>query len=110
VTRLVFGEITRDEAERLPIDIHHPTPEERLVDAKPKMNPCVRVFGPGPEGATCKECMFLECYTTNKNWYKCAMRPYSRGPGTDHRKNWPACDRYFKRAKGKDIPTHAIPK
>lgn len=114
--QLIFGEITRQEAEglaepvagRLPIGWNDPVPSELLIDAHPKTNPCVRVFGEGPAGETCANCAGLEKWHSSRVFYKCTWRPYSRGPGTDHRLRWPACSR-FSRRKG-EIAEHDVPK
>lgn len=108
MTKLTFGEITLKEAEAQSphdpdkvIGWNDPIPLERLVDGHPTMNPCIRVFGEGPIGVTCATCKFLERWDVgNKAVFKCNLRPYSHGPGTDHRKYWPSCDRYRER-KGK---------
>jgi hypothetical protein len=114
VTRLVFGEVTREEAaaRRMeePIGWNDPIPQERRVDAHPTMNPCVRVFGEGPLGVTCKSCTYLRRLLADRAYYKCYLRPDSKGAGTDHRLNWPACDRYIKRPEGKKLKTIFVPK
>lgn len=65
-----------------------------LIDAHPTGNPCVRVFGPGPEGRRCKHCKHLFFYQMGGRYYKCALRPVTGGPGSDHRVNWPACVKF----------------
>src|SRR4051812_26514333 len=71
-----------------------------LVNAHPKENPCLAVFGAGPVGVTCKTCTHLQLWGGNsRNYYKCALRGHSSGPGTDHRVNWPACKRYEERTE-----------
>lgn len=60
-----------------------------------KENPCLYVYGAGPRGKTCKTCshLYLQGGTAGR-YYKCAMRSNTRGPGTDHRVNWPSCGKY----------------
>lgn len=58
-------------------------------------NPCVIAFGPGPEGATCSDCVHLfRVGGVAGRYYKCDLRRVSSGPATDHRVRWPACARY----------------
>jgi hypothetical protein len=58
------------------------------------LNPCVRAFGRGPEGEICKTCRHLFCHATNKLFYKCDLRAFTNGPGSDHRVRWPACAKW----------------
>jgi hypothetical protein len=63
--------------------------------AKPEnVNPCVKLHGLGPEGQRCKACAHLFSHWTARRFYKCDLRKYTHGPGTDHRANWPACGRF----------------
>lgn len=58
-------------------------------------NPCVRALGLGPAGAKCKTCVRL--YTRRfgrRTYYKCALRPETSGPASDHRAGWDACAKY----------------
>ncbi|RYC70694.1 hypothetical protein [Spirosoma sordidisoli] len=57
-------------------------------------NPCIKVFGPGPEGAKCKTCALLRYVEYSKRYYKCAKRGVSSSVTTDHLINWPACGQY----------------
>ena len=54
----------------------------------------VRVYGPGPEGRTCKTCRHLYYRQFSKRYYKCAYREETGGPGSDHRVGWNACAKY----------------
>ncbi len=66
-----------------------------LIDSHPDGNPCVKVFGAGPDGSKCTTCTHLFRLLGNaKPYYKCDLRPLTGGPGSDHRKRWPACARY----------------
>src|SRR4051812_7898721 len=103
-TKLVFGETTYEEAtkgidaasqHRGYIYVNGKEYDRRLVNQKPAHNPCLDVFGQGPDGATCKTCQHLEQHNGgSRNYYKCNLRPRSGGPGTDHRLNWPACGKH----------------
>lgn len=70
-----------------------------LVNARPRENPCLAVFGAGPVGVTCKTCTHLQRWhgEYRGTHIKCGLRPHSGGAGTDHRVGWPACKRYEER-------------
>lgn len=54
-----------------------------------------RVYGPGPEGKTCRTCRFLYRKRRDSRTYlKCMMRIHTNGPGTDHKAGWLACAKY----------------
>ncbi len=57
-------------------------------------NPCVRQFGAGPEGKTCKECALLYRKRYSNTDIKCSLRPDTNGPGTDHKARWKACAKF----------------
>lgn len=57
-------------------------------------NPCVRLWGPGPEGAKCKTCVHLFGRRYGKTYYKCDLRRDSACAATDHRVGWRACGKY----------------
>jgi hypothetical protein len=57
-------------------------------------NPCVRLWGPGPEGKKCKTCDLLHCRQYGKRYYKCGLRRDSACAATDHRVGWAACAKY----------------
>lgn len=62
---------------------------------RPSQNPLRRIFGPGPEGATCRGCIHLWRHGGHANSYlKCDLRQLTHGPGSDHRAGWLACGRY----------------
>lgn len=59
------------------------------------INPCVRLYGMGPENTRCKECRLLRRKGGHaKTYFKCELRGDTNGPATDHRANWPACGRF----------------
>ena len=60
-------------------------------------NPCVKLYGPGPENTLCKQCKLLFAHKMSKKYFKCELRGFTHGPGTDHRANWPACARFIKK-------------
>ena len=58
-------------------------------------NHCVVVYGPGPEGKTCGSCgRLITKRWADRTYFKCPYRGNTNGPGTDHRKRWPACRRW----------------
>jgi len=57
-------------------------------------NPCVKLYGLGPDGARCKTCTLL---FRRGQYFKCRLRNLTSGPGSDHRANWPACGKYVKK-------------
>ncbi len=61
-----------------------------------RVNPLLRVYGPGPEGAICRDCVYLRAHQQSKRWYKCVLRAPG-GPATDHRVRWQACGRFEAR-------------
>jgi len=59
-----------------------------------KVNPCLAVYGAGPEGAKCGTCVHLVKAYYSKVYYKCDLRELSHSATTDHRVRWPACGKY----------------
>lgn len=59
-------------------------------------NPCIAVYGPGPEGTKCKTCDYLIKKSYSKTYFKCGLRKMSNGPSTDHRKYFPSCGKYLQ--------------
>jgi hypothetical protein len=87
-----------------------PTTTTQAVDwsgetiAKPD-NPCILLYGAGPEGKQCKDCASLVCFTASRNFYKCRQRPkLTHGAATDQKVRWPACKRFEPRTG--DIPLY----
>lgn len=73
---------------------------DRVSDGKGRLgayrvNPLLRVYGPGPEGARCGSCVHLfRVGGVAGRYYKCDLRRNSAGPASDHRVRWPACARF----------------
>jgi len=61
-----------------------------------KTNPCLAVYGQGPDGKQCRTCaFFLRLRYHDGLYFKCEKRGKpTHGPGTDHRARWPACGKY----------------
>jgi hypothetical protein len=62
-------------------------------------NPCVRLWGLGPEGTKCKTCVHLVVRQFANRYFKCRKRKMTSGPGTDHRVGWNACGLYEPKEK-----------
>lgn len=78
--------------------MNHQEQEFWLVGEQPgfpdSVNPCAKLYGPGPDGAKCKGCAVLFSHGASRRYYKCRLRNFTHGPGSDHRANWPACGRF----------------
>jgi hypothetical protein len=59
-----------------------------------KVNPLLALYGPGPEGAICRDCVHLERHQYGTTFYKCDLRRNTSSPTTDHRVRWPACGKF----------------
>ncbi len=81
MTQLVFGEISKAEAEK----------EYGIAHLG---NPCIRLYGLDPFGRTCRFCKHLKRYRQSTRWMKCDLRKNTHGAATDHKAKWPACGKY----------------
>lgn len=80
------------------------TPVQPIEAPKPdNPNPCIALYGKGPEGRQCKDCKYLHGFRQSATWYKCEKRewkskggkyPGTRYPGGDHRVRWDACAKF----------------
>ena len=80
--------------------LHDPALQESLAIPLPPVepNPCVRKFGAGPAGVTCRTCALLITHDYHdKRYFKCHMRGDTKSEATDHRVGWRAC-RYYEPA------------
>jgi len=78
--RLIFGEHTMEDAIRM---------------NPPSVNPCVDLYGKFEPPRSCSGCKHLLKHGgAARYYYKCDLRKVTRGPGTDHRVNWPACAKW----------------
>jgi hypothetical protein len=66
---------------------------EKLVLERPA-NPCVALYGPGPADQKCKACSHMYPNHCSKVYWKCSLRRHTNGPGSDHKRNWPACAQF----------------
>lgn len=70
------------------------TPVEQAQRIEPG-NPLLRIYGPGPVGATCRTCVHLYALPGVQGHYlKCDLRRLTHGPSSDHRAKWQACAKY----------------
>jgi hypothetical protein len=65
---------------------------QKVLESNGK-NPCLALYGHGQAGVRCKECRLL---FRHSRYFKCELRGFTHGPGTDHRANWPACGRFVR--------------
>lgn len=67
---------------------------------KPKKgeNPCVLLYGSGPEDKKCGDCThFHRLYYHNQTYFKCDLRKITHGAASDHRLRWPTCSKFEER-------------
>lgn len=58
-------------------------------------NPCVQVYGYGPEGEECGDCGLLVIrFASGRRYYKCPLRRMSACEATDHRVGWRSCGKW----------------
>lgn len=68
---------------------------------KPFKKP-IELYGPGPDGATCRDCENLIEKTMFRKYYKCAEWMQTFSAATDIRLKWPACGKYKARSEIKE--------
>jgi hypothetical protein len=71
------------------------------------INPCIAVFGDGPDGSRCKNCTQLRYKAGSKKFFKCALRTITNGAATDHKVNWPGCAKFEQIANDGGIAHNA---
>lgn len=69
-------------------------------------NPCIALYGPGPDGQTCKNCSLIAGLGLSKTYYKCRIRKNTHSAKTDHKLKWQACAKFEQREAGQDIPLY----
>lgn len=102
----LWDEIEIDPTTQRPVLKHATGRVDPLVIVNPGSNPCVSVYGAGPDGATCATCAHLHVIHYSRRVYKCGERPLTGGAGTDHRKGWPACRLYSVVSPATHTPSH----
>jgi hypothetical protein len=61
-------------------------------------NPCVNLYGAGPEGRLCKDCSHFFEVLADKTYLKCDQRKLTHGAGSDHRARWSPCKKFEERS------------
>jgi len=61
-------------------------------------NPMIVKHGRGPDGKTCRACLFIIGVSPagNRRYWKCSRHSVSRSESTDHRLKWAACRLYVE--------------
>jgi len=70
--------------------------KKRTYTKRLKFNPCIELYGEGPEDKRCKDCDLLFVKVYAKRYYKCSLRKNTNGIKTDHSPNWPTCGRFIQ--------------
>ena len=68
-------------------------------EPKQRVNPCIAVYGPGPDDTQCKTCIHCRypLQRSLKRYWKCDLRKLTHSRSSDHRVTWPTCGRYEQR-------------
>ena len=78
-----------------------PLPAQHTASPDRTINPCLALYGVGPENALCGSCTHCR-YRPQRNptvrYWKCDLRTLTNGRATDHKVRWQACGRYEQRA------------
>jgi hypothetical protein len=61
---------------------------------RPKVNPCIAVWGTGPEGTKCGACKHHYFRRLASAYPKCAKRGDTGSASTDHSSRYPACGQF----------------
>ena len=77
-------------------------------EAAPKRdeNPCIALYGAGPEGKRCKDCVHLIGICKAKTYHKCLLRKNTHGAKTDHKLRWQACAKFEERSQNIPMPLY----
>ena len=73
------------------------TTDGRELTVPRSVNPCIALYGPGPEGMTCGRCDQMYYVEYARRYWKCGVRDNTGGPATDHRRGWPTCGKFQQR-------------
>lgn len=84
------------------------TVPEKPAKTDKGVNPCLAVYGTGPEGQKCKGCTLIAAIGVSKNYYKCRLRKLTHSASSDHKLRWPACGKFEQREAGEDIPLYDL--
>lgn len=79
-------------------DVETKASETKRRQANKKRLRMQTLYGAGPEGRTCGECVHLVTRSRARDYFKCLHYGITGGPGTDWRKRWPACGKFEQTA------------
>ena len=71
-----------------------PIPTPLKHKGRPKVNPCIKVWGTGPDGAKCGTCQHHYFIRYSRKYPKCGKRGDKGSASTDHSSRYPACGAY----------------
>ena len=77
-----------------PVEPVHPIPRRPASSGIELYRRLVAIYGPGPEGVTCSQCIHFYRKQYANTYFKCRLAGDSRTPRTDWRARWPACGRF----------------
>lgn len=66
---------------------------------RPKVNPCIAVWGNGPEGKKCGSCTHHYFIQWAGKYPKCSKRRDKGSASTDHSSRYDACGAYEEKSK-----------
>lgn len=82
----------------------HWTGSEYVCLACYKGNPCVLLYGAGPEDKQCRDCVAFIGIAQASTVYRCRRRDNTSVAHPDQKKTWPACAKFEQRTG--DIPLY----
>lgn len=76
-------------------ELFYETQSGELKPTKPKrINPLLKVYGNGPEGKKCGECVHQFFREFASRYSKCDLRKITGSPKSDHSSRFPACGKF----------------
>lgn len=91
------GQGSQDEIIKAATPPYEPRCVLKVIDVRKAIegvNPCLALYGYGPDGKECRECSHMRYVQYSKKYWKCDLRENTHGAATDHRRRWPACGRF----------------
>lgn len=82
--QMIFGVTKKEDIEEI----------AKEIKKNKRRNPCIKLYGDGPEQKTCADCKHLYMKRYSHNIYKCDLRKDTGQWNSDHRKSWPACAKW----------------
>ncbi len=65
-----------------------------LADLPERITNMHKMYGRGPEEATCSACRFFVRLRRGNTYFKCRLNKMTHGAATDWRASWPACGKF----------------